>query len=233
MRNNKKSILIVVAHPDDEVLAMGGTICYYKKLKYDIYAMFFSDGISSRKYNSNVRMKFDIKRREEASEKAAKLLGFEWIFKGRFQDNAMDKEPLLKYINVIEKIKKKINPSIVYTHSPTDLNVDHRIISEATLTAFRPQPGETCQEIATFEISSSTDYSHHKLYGSFIPNKFIDINKFIDNKLKALSFYKSELKPYPHSRSLRGIKLLSQYRGVQVGMKNAEAFEVLRKIIKT
>ena len=232
MRSNKETILIVVAHPDDEVLAMGGTICYYKKLNYKVCAMYFSDGISSRKYNSKVRMAIDAKKREEASEKAAKLLGFEWVFKGNFQDNAMDKEPLLKYINVIEKVKRSIKPSKVYTHSPTDLNVDHRIISEATLTAFRPQPGESCSEIASFEIPSSTDYSHYKFSGSFSPNKFIDISKFIDAKLKALSFYKSELRPYPHSRSLEGIKLLSQYRGVQVGINNAEAFEVFRKIIK-
>jgi len=232
MRGNKETILIVVAHPDDEVLAMGGTICYYNKLNYKVYAMFFSDGISSRNYNRKKRMTIDAKKREDASEKAAKLLGFEWVFKGNFQDNAMDKEPLLNYIKVIEKVKRSINPSKVYTHSPTDLNVDHRVISKATLTAFRPQPGEKCLEVATFEIPSSTDYSHHKTHGSFTPNKFIDISQFIDNKLKAVSCYKSELRPFPHSRSLKGIKLLSQYQGVQVGINYAEAFEVLRKIIK-
>ncbi|OUU25499.1 MAG: hypothetical protein CBB97_09595 [Candidatus Endolissoclinum sp. TMED37] len=232
MKNNQETVLIIVSHPDDEVLGMGGTICYHKKLRHKIFAMYFSDGISSRDVRLDDNIKIAINKRKIASEKAAKILGFEWVYRGNFPDNLMDKEPILKYIKEIEKIKKKIKPSIVYTHSPSDLNIDHRIASSATFSAFRPQPDEKCKEISTFEIPSSTDYSHHKLFGSFNPNKFIDIKPFIQKKIEALKSYKNEIRSYPHTRSLKGIKELSQYRGKQVGLEYAEAFELLRNIVK-
>ena len=113
-----------------------------------------TDGVSSRKIDKKEK----IQTRLEASNKVANALGFEWFKRENFPDNAMDSIPLIEVVKVIEKAKRKIKPNIVYTHSSADLNIDHRIVNQATLTAFRPLKDEVWKEIRTFEIPSSTDY---------------------------------------------------------------------------
>ena len=142
----------------------------------------------------------------------------------------LDNEPLLEIIKSIEKSKNIIQPNLVYSHSGGDLNIDHRILANAVLTAFRPEPNQSCKEIRLFEISSATDFGNEDITGKFIPNLFIDISSTWDDKEKALLAYKDELKVFPHSRSLEGIKNLAKLRGNQVGLKMAEAFQVIRKI---
>ena len=142
----------------------------------------------------------------------------------------MDSHPLLEIVKSIEKIKKIFKPDLVYTHSASDLNIDHNIVSRAVLTAFRPTPEESCKEIRLFEVSSSTDFGVASLNGSFNPNLFIDIKDTWSSKQEALKAYVSELRAYPHSRSIEGIKNLANNRGNQVGYELAEAFEVIRKI---
>ena len=121
-------------------------------------------------------------------------------------------------------------PDIIYTHSQADLNVDHRIVNQAVFTAFRPQPNETWEEIRSFEIPSSTDYSHPSVTSQFIPNLYINIDSTWHLKLLALKKYHLEMRPNPHSRSYEGLEGLAKLRGFQVGVKMAEAFEIIRKI---
>ena len=142
----------------------------------------------------------------------------------------MDSLPLLDIVQEIEKIKIKIKVDIVYSHSPSDLNIDHRILSNSVLTAFRPQPDENCKEIRLFEVPSSTDYGNEYITGKFIPNLFIDISNAWEAKISALKAYNQELRKYPHSRSIEAIKNLAHIRGNQVGIHMAEAFQIIRKI---
>jgi LmbE family N-acetylglucosaminyl deacetylase len=149
---------------------------------------------------------------------------------GNFPDNAMDKIALLEVVKVIERAKREVKPTIIYTHSAADLNIDHRIVSQATLTAFRPQPGEVWKEIRAFEVSSATDYGHPDVTSLFQPNLIISIENTWPKKLAALQQYKDEMRDAPHSRSFDGVEVLARYRGNQVGLKYAEAFQILRKI---
>ena len=142
----------------------------------------------------------------------------------------MDSIPLIEVVKFIEKAKENIKPKIIYTHSSSDLNIDHRIVSQATLTAFRPQPDEEWEEIRTFEVPSATDFAHKSITNSFSPNLYIDIKEKWKKKLCALKAYSSEMRKFPHSRSLEGVENLARYRGNQVGLEYAEAFEVIRKI---
>ncbi len=224
-------VLVVVAHPDDEVLGMGGTIAYHINKEDKVYGMYMTDGTSARK-NISKNSKLSKVNRINAAKKAANILGFTWLDAGNFPDNEMDKEPLLKYIRLVEKVKKKINPTIVYTHSIADLNIDHRITNQAILTAFRPQPNESCKEINSFEIPSATDYGHNVVAERFVPNKYVDITDFIKQKIKALNCYNDEMKDYPHPRSYAGIEILAKYRGMGIGVNYAEAFQILRSIVK-
>ena len=138
----------------------------------------------------------------------------------------------MEITKVIENIKKTFKPNIVLTHNFSDLNIDHRKIAEAALTAFRPEPNEILEEFITFEVPSATDFRVLKNKKNFLPNFFVNIEKYLKYKIKAIKCYKDEIKPYPHSRSIIGLKNLNKNRGNQCGLKYAEAFEIIRKIEK-
>ncbi|MBE3024363.1 PIG-L family deacetylase [Janthinobacterium sp. GW458P] len=223
---NRHTVLVVIAHTDDEALGLGGTIARHVENGDIVYAVSMTDGVGARGGENEE----EIKIRTQASINAGKILGLTWIEGGSFPDNAMDTVPLLAVAKVIEKAKNTIKPTIVYTHSSADLNVDHRVVSQATLTAFRPQPNEVWQEIRTFEIASATDYGHRSITDLFYPNLYVDIKNTWKKKLAALEEYQMEMRDSPHTRSFEGLENLAKHRGNQVGLHYAEAFEIIRKI---
>ncbi len=223
---NSDVVLVVVAHSDDETIGMGGTIKRHSEKGDEVIVMSMTNGVGSRNgINQN-----EINKRIIASDKASKILGFKWIERNDYPDNQMDSCSTLEIVKLIEKVKNKYRPSLVYFHGEADLNVDHRILSSAVLTAFRPQPGEVCRELRVFEVPSATDYGHESITGRFLPNLFIDISETWSNKLSALKAYSSEIRDYPHSRSFEAIENLAKIRGNQNGLIMAEAFQIIRKI---
>ena len=221
-----KTILIVAAHPDDEVLGCGGTIARLIKEGFEVYTLILGEGITSR---DDMR---DRKRREEEitelkgeAKEANKILGVKEVFFYDFPDNRFDTVPFLDIVKVIEKVENSINPEIIFTHYEMDLNIDHQITYRAVITATRPLKEETVKEIYSFEIPSSTEWRYPL---NFSPDVFFDISTTIDIKIKALEKYKTELKKYPHPRSLEGVKLIAKNWGIKVGLEYAEAFKVVR-----
>jgi len=221
----KKKVLICVAHRDDETIGCGGTISKHVANGDRVYCFSLTDGVSARINKKTNDEKIRLKNSIDASE----ILGFKWIdLIEQFEDNEMDKVSLLSVIKVIEKVKKKINPDIVYTHFDGDLNIDHRIVSQAVLTAFRPIKGEKVEKILFFEVLSATDYSSK----NFIPNYFNKIDKYWKKKDKALKAYGDEIIKTKTSRSLEGVENLARYRGNFCGYRYAEAFKLIREINK-
>ncbi len=218
-----KKILIVSAHPDDEVLGCGGTIFKLKK-KNKIKVIFLTNGVSARSKNKN-----NILRRKKECLNLFNYLKIEKPSFLNFPDNKLDQIPLLKVIKKIEKESKRFKPDIVFTHYENCLNIDHQIAYKATITAFRPKINNSVKSIFSYEILSSTDWavSQKKI---FQPNYYINISNFIDKKIRAIKFYKSELRPYPHSRSVKAIKALAQVRGTSSGFKFAEGFVLVRDL---
>ena len=225
----KKRILICVAHPDDETIGCGGAIAHHVRKKDKVYCIYMTNGIGARHSKTKDNL---INQRKKNSLLASKILGFKWLLDccGDFPDNAMDKVRLLDVVKIIEKAKKKIMPHVIYTHNPHDLNIDHRIVSEATLTAFRPQAKEIWEKILAFEIPSSTDFAYFRNSKNFQPNYFLNIKKYWKKKKQTLLAYKGEIKKFPNSRSIKGIEILSKYRGLQNGLSQAEAFQSLKEI---
>lgn len=221
MKNSK--ILIIAAHPDDEILGCGGTI---SKLNKDnkINFIFMTNGVSSRGNN-----KKKIKKRKNACERLFKKMLFSKPFFFDFPDNSMDKIPLLKIIKALEKKIKYYKPDTIFTHFSNCLNIDHRITFEAVITACRPINNLSVKKILSFEVPSSTDWALFK-DKNFQPNYFIDISKHLTKKIELLKFYKDELRNYPHSRSIKSVKSLASYRGVSCGVKYAEGFYLNRYI---
>lgn len=221
-----KSILIVGAHPDDEILGCGGTIAKLSK-NNKIFALILGEGIKSRDIENSSRK---LKNLKEDAIKAQKILGIENSCFESFPDNSFDKIALLNIVKKVQEFIKKINPDIIFTHHHSDLNIDHRLTFQAVLTCCRPQPNFLHPDIYCFEIPSSSDWQVLIGTNIFAPNVYIDISDTIEKKLKALEYYKLEMREYPHSRSLKGIEIMAQDWGRKVGKKYVEAFELIRSV---
>ena len=221
----KKKIIVVAAHPDDEVLGCAGTIAKHVAKGDIVHSVFMSDGVNSRLDTSKLKLK----RRLKASKSVQSLLGISSTQYLNLPDNSMDSVPILKIVQKLEPIIYKIKPSIIYTHSYGDLNIDHQLTHAAVMTACRPVPNSTVREIYGFEVISSTEWTAPQK-SNFVPTFFVNITKFLSIKTKALKLYKEEMRSSPHSRSMKHAKVLAQHRGYTVGVDMAEAFEVYRII---
>ncbi len=215
-------VLIIASHPDDELLGCGGSILRHISIGDDVKVIFMTNGEGSR-----ARGNKNIKARNKNMLTAKKILGYKTHKSFNFPDNKMDTVPLLKIVQSIEKIIFTYEPSIVYTHHSSDLNIDHTITNKAVMTACRPQPNFSVKQILAFEVLSSTEWQNSK-NNFFLPNYFINIESFIDKKIQAANAYGKEMRNSPHSRSLENIKNLAAFRGNTVGFMYAEAFELLR-----
>ena len=224
----KNKVAIVVAHADDEVLGCGGTIAKHIEAGDQVDIVIMADGESSRHTNQNS----ELIARKASVRRAASILGLapDCIHYLDLPDNCMDSLPLLHIVQKLEKILRNVAPTTVYTHHSGDLNVDHRLTSQAVLTACRPQPGAIVSRILAFEVLSSTEWQE-PTFTPFTPQVFSDITSFFDLKMSALSQYSKEMRPSPHSRSFENVAALSNYRGHSVGVGKAEAFMLLREII--
>jgi len=221
-----EKILIIAAHPDDEVLGCGGTIARLSKEGFEVYTLILGEGVTSRDdiRNREKREREIVKLKKQAQE-VNKILGVRKVFFFDFPDNRFDTVSFLDVVKTIEKVKNEVKPDIIFTHYERDLNIDHQIAYKAVIIATRPLERETVKEIYSFEISSSTEWSYPL---SFSPDIFFDISATIGIKLKALEKYKTELRAYPHPRSLEGIELIAKVWGMKVGLEYAEAFKVVR-----
>jgi len=217
-----KKILIVVAHPDDEVLGCFGVVAKLIKQGYEAYTLILSGGKTSR---GEVEEELEIVKKEAI--KANKKIGIKEVFIENFPDNMFDSVALLEIVKKIEDIKNKILPDIIFTHYENDLNIDHKTTYKAVITATRPMKNECVKEIYSFEVLSSTEWNYPL---SFSPDLFFDISDTINAKIEAMSCYKSELREFPHPRSLEAIKLNAKYWGMRVGKEYIEAFKTVRVI---
>lgn len=221
-----KRILVVAAHPDDEILGCGGTIARLAGEGHKAYTLILGEGVTSRddKRKASGRKK-DIKKLEKEACEANRIIGVKEVFFHKLPDNRFDTVPLLDIVKIIEKTKADIMPDMIFTHYPSDLNIDHRIAYQAVITATRPLARETVREIYSFEVLSSTEWGYPVV---FMPDIFFGIDDALSIKLKAMKKYASELKEYPHPRSLRGIELNAELWGMKSGFRYAEAFKNIR-----
>ena len=219
-------ILVVAAHPDDEVLGCGGTVARLANDGCEVYTLILGTGIAGRYENGDAeKIKGEIEELKKQAFAADGIIGVKEVFFHDFPDNKFDTIALLDVVKVIECVKEKIRPDIVFTHYAGDLNIDHQITYKAVLTATRPLPAETVSQIYSFEVLSSTEWNYPL---SFSPNVFFDVSDTINLKLKALAEYKSELRKFPHPRSLEAVEMNAKVWGMKTGVEYAEAFRAIR-----
>lgn len=222
-----KTILVVAAHPDDEVLGCGGTIARFHE-SAAIHILILGEGCTSRYDSRSEASKVEIERIGKAARSAAKVLGAQSITLKSFPDNRFDEPPFLSIVKCVEKVLGEIRPDVVYTHHPSDLNIDHKITFQAVLTASRPLPNSSVRELYTFETPSATEWSFYQNQPIFKPNVFVDVSQSIESKLKAMEVYDTETRPFPHPRSLEALKVICRRWGTVVSREYVEAFELVR-----
>jgi LmbE family N-acetylglucosaminyl deacetylase len=227
----KQTVLIVAAHPDDEILGCGGTMSRLVQEGHNIHVAILGEGITSR---SDVLPKTEEAHRinalQQCCRKACGLLGVNAPLFFNYPDNRFDTVPLLDIVKIVEELIEKYKPDTVFTHHAGDLNIDHVILNRAVLTATRPMKGASVKDIYCFEIPSSTDWNFHHFSPPFRANLFYDIHEFLKVKIEALKIYESEFRSFPHPRSEKAITAIATRWGSHVGMEAAEAFEIVRVI---
>lgn len=233
MFENKK-ILLVVAHPDDELLGLGATM--HKLItSHNVitHVVILGEGITSRDTERNELLrKHELEIHKANVYKAQKAIGYHSISLYDFPDNRFDSVDLLNIIKVIEKEISKFTPDIVFTHHGGDLNIDHQKTFEAVMTACRPLKDETVKTIITFETPSGTEWRSPSDPRHFLPNLFVEVNEIdLEAKILGMESYEFEKRQYPHPRSPEALKIISKRWGIVNGLQFAEAFCLIRKII--
>ncbi len=224
-------ILVIAAHPDDEILGVGGTVAWHVANGDIVQGMILGEGQTSRFNERKLVDKEILEKLHTDTLKSAKIIGYNKVEFADFPDNRFDQVDLLDIVKVVERKVNEYMPNVIYTHHSGDLNIDHQYTYQAVITATRPINNCSVKEIYTFETLSSTEWNFGREH-SFAPNVFIDIEKYIELKKEAMKCYGTELCEYPHPRSIEGIELLAKNRGLIIGRKYVEAFQCIRKIIE-
>jgi LmbE family N-acetylglucosaminyl deacetylase len=216
-----KRVLILAAHPDDEILGCGATAALHAQRGDSVTSVIACEGESLRYGEGKVGM-------EEHSRRAAKVLGVKDVRFLRFPDQQLDKLTLTAIITPIEKVVREIRPQIVYTQFGGDLNRDHELLAKAILVATRPTE-PFLELVLAFDTASSTEWAYPR---TFVPDTWVDVTSTLDRKLEAMACYETELRDFPHPRSKEGLRHKAHSYGVQCCMEAAETFMTVRRVLR-
>ena len=223
-------VLVIAAHPDDDILGCGGTLSKFKSRGSEVKVVFIAEGTTCRFINSELteEAKIEIKKRESYAISALEVLGIQDVHFYNLPCGRLDQQPIIEINKIIEKEIGEFKPDTIMTHSAVDANSDHRRVHESVIMSTRPGALNFVRRILCFEVLSSSEWKFTK---SFSPNYFISIEpKDVDKKIEAMKKYESEISEFPFPRSIEGIMIQLKMRGMQSSSDFSEAFEVLRII---
>lgn len=217
-------ILVVAPHPDDEVLGCGGTIIKHVGGGAEVYLCIVTKAYPPEWSEDEIKI------RKEEVLRVNEVLGIKKTYFLDLPTVKLDTMPQKVLNDHISRCVREVEPQIVYTSHRGDVNQDHRLVFQATMVAVRPVPGGTVKKVLCYELLSSSEWAAPFVENAFIPNVYVDISEAVETKLKAMSLYKTELKEYPHPRSLEAISALAKVRGSTIGVNAAEAFMLVREM---
>lgn len=219
-------ILIIAAHPDDEVLGAGGTIAKLCRNGNEVYVLIITEGCTSQ-YKDKPEL---VEQKKNQALNANSVLGVKEVFFGNLPDMKLDRVSHIDINKIIEDTIDKIKPEVVYTHFYGDINKDHQYVFESTLVAVRPVFSQCVKELYCYQVPSSTEWGANLSHNIFIPNVIEEISSVYDIKQKALMQYESELREYPHPRCLEVIKMYDETLAKKNGLNLSEGFILIRKL---
>ena len=225
-----KNVLVIAAHPDDEVLGMGGTIAKLVKEGSVVDVLIVTDGSSSQ-YRDSDHLAEIIEAKKLETRNCADVLGVRDIYYGGLPDMKLDCTPHIDINQSIERVIDKVQPDTVFTHFWGDVNMDHQNVYKSTLVTVRPVFGQVVRNLYCYRVPSSTEWTPNKDDTMFMPNYFVDIKQYAEQKYKAFACYSTELRDYPHPRSVQYLRESDKAAGLRVGMLAAEEFVMLRKLV--
>ncbi len=218
-------VLVVAAHPDDEVLGCGATMARHAASGDEVRVVLLAEGITSRKTDAeHFKTRQQLDALKVCANRASEILGVSNPTLHGLPDNRMDTLPLLEIVKILEDHIEEFHPDIVYTHYVEDLNIDHRITHNSVITACRPVPGNPVKTLLFFEVPSSTEWLFSPGANSFKPDWLVDVTDYMDKKIESLMAYAPEMRAWPHPRSIEAVEHLARWRGATVGAGAAEAF---------
>ncbi|MYL35602.1 PIG-L family deacetylase [Pontibacillus yanchengensis] len=214
-----KSVLVIAAHPDDELLGVAGTLKKLIKEGHTVISTIVAKGRKEEEHKMKQKMK-----------QANKEIGIKEVKFLEYENLKLEQLPLHTLTKEIELLINLYQPQIIFTHHYGDVNRDHQKVFEAVLTAVRPIPGQSPIDLITFETVSSSEWNIQTNDKTFKPNYFVNVTDYMDDKIKALKSYEVEMRNFPHPRSYDGVRYLARVRGMTVGVPYAEAFELIRRV---
>jgi LmbE family N-acetylglucosaminyl deacetylase len=217
-------ILVIAPHPDDEVLGCGGTIAKHASAGDEVYLC-----IATKAYPPDWS-EDEIPRRKQEVLRVNEILGIRKTHFLDFPTVRLDTIPQKELADSISKFVDEVKPEVVFIPHKGDANQDHRLVFEAAMVVTRPKPALGIKKVLCYEVLSETEWAAPSVENTFIPNVYVDISETVETKLKAMSEYKSELKEFPHPRSLKAISALAKVRGAAAGVDAAEAFMLVREV---
>lgn len=217
-------VVVLAAHPDDELLGAGATLAKHVRAGDEVHAVVLADGATSRYEDTMVEVL------AAASKQAAEVLGLASLRTCGLPDQRLDGLPLVDLTRAVETVLDELRPHVVYSHFPGDVNLDHGVVARAAWTACRPYVLPQLRRFAVFETPSSTEWAWPSAGTVFRPNMFSDVSSTLDTKLAAMACYDSELREYPHPRSLRALAERARFWGSRVRCRAAEPFQLLREV---
>jgi len=216
-------VLVVAAHPDDEVLGMGGTIALHATLRGDaVRILCVTDGSSTQYPGDQAKRK----QKNDEALRAAAALGVDDYVHLDLPDMRLDTIPHAELNGVVEEQIRDFRPSVVYAVHP-DVNRDHRAVFDSVAVATRPVPDQVVRRVLTYGPTSSVEWTPPGA-GSFVPNWFVDIGETLEAKLAAFACYQTEHRDPPHPRNERGIRAHAEFHGASAGCLCAEPFVLVR-----
>lgn len=220
----QERILVVAAHPDDEVLGCGGTLA--RRIAHGATAtvLILTDG-GLQRYGAE-----QIARLKTAARAAGEALGYSDVRFCDLPDQELDALPLVRVVRAIEAVVEELRPDTVFTHHEGDVNYDHNVALRATMAAVRPLRMPFVRRVYSYSVLSSTEQGPLDLGAPFAPNVYEDISDYLEVKCRALACYESECRPFPHPRSLEAVRAHARVTGAAVGCAAAEPFVLRREL---
>ena len=222
-----KNIVVISAHPDDEILGVGGTLLKHKKNGDKIYWL-----ITTNIFENQGFTKERISSRQKEIKKISEALEVEKLFMLNYPTMSLSTSTLIEMVPKISKVFTEIEPEIVYCLNRSDAHSDHRITFDAVMACTKSFRYPFIKQVLMYECISETEFAPQLPEKVFIPNYFIDISSFLEEKMNLMKIYESELGNHPFPRSLKNIEALASFRGASVGVEYAEAFQLIKYIDK-